>query len=386
MASPAQQGEADAVWMRLALDQARAAAAAGEVPVGSVLVRDGKLIATGRNAPILGHDPTAHAEIVALRAAAMAFGNYRLDGCTLYVTLEPCAMCSGAMLHARLARVVYGAPDPRTGAAGSVLNLFAEPRINHQTEVQGGMLAEECGTLLQDFFRQRRHAQQAARPTVLREDALRTPERRFEALPVGTVMSHYRERDGLRLHYLQAGGQGTAPLACLCLHGARGWSQRYAPLLEAFAATGQLALAPDLAGFGRSDKPKREDFHRQDWHVRDLTEWLDAWGVQPWVLVSDAADTGLARALLRLAPERFAGWLLLPSGRPDPAQDEMPYPDRGHRAGPRAFAAWPEDVAAAQPPASVRVLRIDANLDDSAAQIARQAVEYFRASSAPAAP
>jgi tRNA(adenine34) deaminase len=110
------------------------AAAAGEVPVGAVVVRRGEVIATGRNAPVDGHDPTAHAEIVALRAAAQALGNYRLDDCELFVTLEPCAMCSGAMLHARLKRVVFGAPDPKTGAAGSVLNLFAEPRLNHQTE------------------------------------------------------------------------------------------------------------------------------------------------------------------------------------------------------------------------------------------------------------
>ena len=123
----------DAHFMRLAIEQARLAAAAGEVPVGAVLVRAGQVIATGRNAPIAGHDPTAHAEIAALRAGAAALGNYRLDGCTLYVTLEPCTMCAGAMLHARLARVVYGAADAKTGAAGSVANPFADPRLNHQT-------------------------------------------------------------------------------------------------------------------------------------------------------------------------------------------------------------------------------------------------------------
>ncbi|MDU7587936.1 MAG: tRNA adenosine(34) deaminase TadA, partial [Acidovorax sp.] len=122
----------DAHWMREAIAQARAAQQAGEVPVGAVLVRDGQVIATGRNAPIAGHDPTAHAEMAALRAGAAQLSNYRLDGCTLYVTLEPCAMCSGAMLHARLPRVVYGAADAKTGAAGSVVNLFAEPLLNHQ--------------------------------------------------------------------------------------------------------------------------------------------------------------------------------------------------------------------------------------------------------------
>mgnify|MGYP000729903520 CR=1 FL=1 len=122
-------------FMQLALTEARAAMAAGEVPVGAIVVRGGQVIATGRNAPIDAHDPTAHAEINALRAAAAALGNYRLDDCELYVTLEPCAMCAGAMLHARLKRVVFGAPDPKTGASGSVLNLFANAQLNHQTQV-----------------------------------------------------------------------------------------------------------------------------------------------------------------------------------------------------------------------------------------------------------
>lgn len=146
----------DIVFMRQALDQAAQAALVGEVPVGAVVVKDGKVIASGRNAPIGGHDPTAHAEIVALRAAAQVLGNYRLPGCELYVTLEPCAMCVGAMLHARLARVVFGALDPKTGAAGSVLNLFEHKQLNHQTQVEGGVLAVECAAALQEFFRARR--------------------------------------------------------------------------------------------------------------------------------------------------------------------------------------------------------------------------------------
>lgn len=148
----------DAAFMRLALAQARAAMAAGEVPVGAVVVRDGQVIASGSNAPIGRRDPSAHAEIEALRAAALAVGNYRLIDCELFVTLEPCAMCVGAMLHARLKRVVFGAPDPKTGAAGSVLDLFANPRLNHQTQAQGGLLAQECADLLQEFFQQRRRA------------------------------------------------------------------------------------------------------------------------------------------------------------------------------------------------------------------------------------
>ena len=148
--------EADARYMGLALLEARKAWLAGEVPVGAVVVKDGEVIATGFNGPIGSHDPTAHAEVNALRAAAARLGNYRLPGCALYVTLEPCAMCSGAMMHARLARVVYAARDPKTGVCGSVLDLFALEQLNHHTEVLGGVLADEASGMLKAFFAERR--------------------------------------------------------------------------------------------------------------------------------------------------------------------------------------------------------------------------------------
>lgn len=147
---------ADETFMRRALELARSARAAQEVPVGAVIVLDGAVVGEGFNAPISLSDPTAHAEIRALREATARVRNYRLPGSTLYVTLEPCAMCVGAMLHARVARVVYGAPDPKTGAAGGVIDLFAESRLNHHAQVQGGVLALECGELLRDFFRMKR--------------------------------------------------------------------------------------------------------------------------------------------------------------------------------------------------------------------------------------
>lgn len=146
----------DADYMNMALELARQAAVLGEVPVGAVVVRDGEVIGRGFNRPIGGHDPSAHAEIAALRDAGQQVGNYRLPGATLYVTLEPCAMCIGAMFHARIARVVFGARDPKTGAAGSVLDLFAESRLNHHAVVEGGLLAAECGALLSSFFAARR--------------------------------------------------------------------------------------------------------------------------------------------------------------------------------------------------------------------------------------
>lgn len=142
--------------MRAALELAQQGLEAGEVPVGAVVVKDGEIVGRGFNAPISRHDPTAHAEIMALRDAAARLGNYRLVGCELYVTLEPCAMCSGAIMHARIARVVFGARDPKTGACGSVTDLFADRRLNHHTEVTGGMMAEECGALLSRFFAARR--------------------------------------------------------------------------------------------------------------------------------------------------------------------------------------------------------------------------------------
>jgi len=143
-------------YMQIALDLAQLAAAAGEVPVGAIVVKDGAIIGRGSNAPITTHDPTAHAEIRAMRDAAQHLGNYRLVDCTLYVTLEPCAMCSGAIQHARIAKLIYGASDPKTGACGSVVNLMAEPKLNHHTEITGGVMAEQCGALLSSFFSARR--------------------------------------------------------------------------------------------------------------------------------------------------------------------------------------------------------------------------------------
>lgn len=166
--------------MRLALDQAHNALLVGEVPVGAVILREGQVIATGYNRPITTHDPTAHAEIVALRHAAQLLENYRLPDCELYVTLEPCAMCAMALLHARCKRVVFGAADPKTGAAGSVLDLFAQARLNHQTTLRGGVLAPACGQLLRDFFAERRARQ--------RSEAEAPQASTVEAIPTGEAV------------------------------------------------------------------------------------------------------------------------------------------------------------------------------------------------------
>lgn len=150
----------DGRWMDEALALAREAGARGEVPVGAVVVKDGAVVGRGGNAPIAASDPTAHAEIAALRDAARTLGNYRLPGCELFVTLEPCAMCAGAILHSRIARVIYGARDPKTGVHGSVVDLFGVERLNHHTTVRGGVLADECSGVLSAFFAERRRKMQ----------------------------------------------------------------------------------------------------------------------------------------------------------------------------------------------------------------------------------
>ncbi|WP_395057214.1 tRNA adenosine(34) deaminase TadA [Polaromonas sp.] len=368
-------------FMRLALAQAAQAAAAGEVPVGAVLVYQGQVIATGRNAPIGDQDPTAHAEMLALRAGAAALGNYRLEDCELFVTLEPCAMCSGAMLHARLKRVVFGASDPKTGAAGSVLNLFGSAQLNHQTQVQGGVLAEECGAALQNFFRQRRAVQReetrAAHP--LRDDALRSPDAAFEGLPGYPWQPNYLadlpSLAGLRMHYLDE-GPSEAGLTYLCLHGNPAWSYLYRKMMPVFLEAGHRVVAPDMTGFGKSDKPKKDNFHSFDGHRQNLLELVERLDLRNIVLVVQDWGGLLGLTLPMAAPERYRGLLVMNTtlatgeqplsagflawremcarnpefdvgrlfsrGNPqmnaaECAAYNAPFPDKGHRAALRAF-------------------------------------------------
>lgn len=349
----------DAHWMSQALAQARAAAAAGEVPVGAVVVKDGQCLASGYNAPIAQHDPTAHAEMQALRAAAQRLGNYRLDGCTVYVTLEPCAMCAQAMLHARVARVVWGAAEPKTGAAGSVLDLFALPALNHQTAVQGGVLAQPCADLLRDFFAARR-ADARARAQPLRDDALRTPEAAFAAVwqtyPQWAACSHYwpvpetvnPASAGLRLHALDLAlshtGQATSQLQppWLCLHSPPAWWPQWADWAQARVAAGERVLLPDLVGFGQSDKPKRSDWHTLARHAAVLQGWLQALGVPVVRLAVAPGQQALAQVLQALPGTPVADRVQVPETALQPLPADWlaaPFPDRGHRAGPQA-ACW----------------------------------------------
>lgn len=391
----------DEDFMRLALAQARAAQDAGEVPVGAVIVRDGEVIGTGRNAPIAQNDPTAHAEINALRAAAKAMGNYRLEGCTLYVTLEPCAMCAGAMLHSRLARVVFGAPDPKTGAAGSVVNLFGQARLNHQTALLGGVLQHDCSAELAQFFRERRKDSRAAAQPV-RDDALRTPEARFDALPGYPWKPQYiadlPSLDGLRMHYLDE-GPADAPRTWLCLHGNPAWSYLYRKMIPVFLASGDRVIAPDLIGFGKSDKPKKDSAHTFSWHRRVLLELVERLDLKNVVLLVQDWGGILGLTLPMEHPHRYRGVLLmnttlatgdsplspgflawrsmcartpefdvarlLARGNPQMTEAELaaynaPFPDRGHRAALRAF-----------PP------MVPQDRDADGAAVSRQARDFF---------
>ena len=372
--------------MQLALTQAALAGQAGEVPVGAVVVCNGQVIATGRNAPIEGHDPTAHAEISALRAAAKVLGNYRLPDCTLYVTLEPCAMCSGAMLHARLKRVVFGAPDAKTGAAGSVINLFDQPQLNHQTALQGGVLASESAALLKDFFSQRRQ-ENTMQNHPLREDALRTSDAAFANLPgypwPPNYISDLPALGGLRMHYLD---EGKGPVTYLCLHGNPAWSYLYRKMIPEFLAAGHRVVVPDLIGFGKSDKPKKTSFHSFSTHRQILLELIERLDLQNVVLVVQDWGGILGLTLPMATPQcyqRYKGLLVMNTtlatgdvalskgflawremcannpgfdiarlfarGNPQMSALECaaynaPFPDTGHRAATKAFPAMVPDA------------------------------------------
>ena len=306
----------ESVFMHLAAIEAVKAGAAGEVPVGAVVVCDGEVIATGSNHPVSAHDPSAHAEMMALRAAAQKLGNYRLPECELYVTLEPCAMCAGAMLHARLKKVIFGAYDPKTGAAGSVIDLFANPQLNHQTGVQGGVLEQECGALLKDFFGSRRTREKQENTMT---GVLRTPDERFTGLPGYLFAPHYigdlKGYQGLRLHYLDEGrGDGPGPDAqkvFLCLHGQPTWSYLYRRMIPVFTAAGHRVIAPDFFGFGKSDKPVDEARYTFAFHRTMLLNLIERLDLRNIVLVVQDWGGLLGLTLPMEMPERFAGLLVM---------------------------------------------------------------------------
>ena len=390
--------QTDESFMQAAIEQAKLAAAAGEVPVGAVVVLDGQIIATGHNTCIASSDPSAHAEMVALRAAASALGNYRLTDCELFVTLEPCAMCVGAALQARLRRVVFGSADPKTGAAGSVINLFDNRLLNHQTQVHAGVLGTACSAMLRTFFQQKREVTRM-NSQIVREHALRTPDWRFDELPgypwAARYLTDLPALDGLRLHYLDEGST-AAPLTYLCLHGNPTWSYLYRKMIPVFLADGKRVVAPDLIGFGKSDKPKKDGFHTFSWHRQVLLEFIERLDLQNIVLVVQDWGGLLGLTLPMQAPNRYAGllvmnttlacgdsplsagflaWREMCANKPDfdigrlfargnPSMSaaecaayQAPFPDSGHRAATRAFPAMVPDAQTADGAIESRLAR-----------------------------
>jgi tRNA(adenine34) deaminase len=371
-------------FMRLALAQAQLALDAGEVPVGAVVVKDGVVVASGFNACISAHDPSAHAEVQAIRAAAAQLGNYRLDGCSLYVTLEPCTMCTGAIVNARLARVVYGAQEPKTGACGSVCNVLANTAINHHTQVTAGVLAQDCMALMSGFFRERRHMSKlTAQP--LRDDALRTPEQAFAHVPDYAFEPHYVSDlpalGGWRMHYVDEGPK-DAPVTWLLLHGNPTWSYVWRHWITHLRSLGHRVVAPDLVGFGKSDKPKKDQAHHFDLHrdaLLQLIEHLDLshihLAVQDWggllgltlpMAAPQRFDALLAMNTTLATGDKplgagFEAWRQFCADKPNfsvsglmqracahltPAEAQAydaPFPDAGHRAALRRFPAMVMD-------------------------------------------
>jgi tRNA(adenine34) deaminase len=306
------------------------------------------------------------------------------------------------MLHSRLRRVVFGARDPKTGAAGSVLDLFAEPRLNHRTVVAGGVLADDCGRLLADFFAARRQEARTAVPP-LREDAVRTPDERFQDLPgypwAPRYLADLPPLAGLRMHYLDE-GPVDAPLTWLCLHGNPAWSYLYRKMIPVFLAEGHRVVAPDLPGFGKSDKPKKETAHRFGWHRQVLLDFVERLDLRNVVLVVQDWGGLLGLTLPMESPGRYRGLLVMNTtlatgeaplsagflawrdmcarnpefdvarlfarGNPQMSAAECaaynaPFPDRGHRAALRAFPPLVPEFA-----------------DSEGADLSRQARDFWR--------
>jgi tRNA(adenine34) deaminase len=305
----------DEAWMTEALLSAKQGASRAEVPVGAVVVHEGVVIARAHNSTLHHYDPTAHAEMEALRMAAQQLGNYRLDECEMYVTLEPCAMCAGAIMNARIRRLVYGAHEPKTGAAGSVVDLFSNDKLNHQTKLVSGVLAEPCAQVMKDFFSQQRIDHKNKAQTMrLRDDCVRTPDSAFEQIPDYPWAGHYVNDlpalNGIRIHYLDEGPPDAA-VTWLCLHGNPAWSYLYRKMIPLFLKRGHRVIAPDLPGFGKSDKPKKVSVHTFDWHRQVLLELIERIDLKHIHLVVQDWGGLLGLTLPMEAPHRYDALLVM---------------------------------------------------------------------------
>lgn len=324
----------DRHFMQLALSQAREADQAGEVPVGAVVVQNNQVIASAHNAPRSQNDPTAHAEINAIRDAAQMLGNYRLEDCTLYVTLEPCVMCCGALLNARFKRVVFGASEPKTGAVGSVVHLLEQPILNHQTQWLGGVLADEAAQLLQVFF-ERRRQERLEHKTPLRDDALRPHVDLSHGFNLPWQWSRFATEwtslHGWRLHWFD--NLRAPAISSVYLHGLSSWSAAYLALMQ----SSEHAVAIDLLGFGLSDKPKKENGYSVALHVDVLCDFFKHIAPMAQRLFAPLSMQPICLAVQQAIPHLQLTVLEEPLMSSSLLQ--APYSDKGHLAGVRALTA-----------------------------------------------
>lgn len=355
MPTQSTQHTRDLYGMRLALEQATLAANMQEVPVGAVIIAaDGKtVLGKAHNRTISNHDPSAHAEILALRQAAHSIQNYRLQGCTVYITLEPCTMCAAAMLHARVARVVYAVLDTKTGAAGSVLNLFTQAQLNHHTTItqlnrdetstEGQQIQQACAEQLQQFFNQRRreHRQQRqhAAHATLRDDALRTNTQIFASIPtIAALQKHSawhlapdttleKNKPFWRMHYWDTEKKTNKPTVIL-LHGYASYGLLWADTTHKLQQLDVRVLVPDMLGFGQSDKPKKPSKHTLAWHTHILQTWLQAVDITHTnTIIVVACDStchllpNIMRQLPQRSPQTHCAIALLPPQIQDPQKN-----------------------------------------------------------------
>ncbi len=317
--------DSDQAKMGVALEQAHLAKTVGEVPVGAAVFLGEQLISKAHNLPVSSHNPCAHAEILALQEAGRQLGNYRLEGCTLFVSLEPCVMCAGAILNSRIKRLVFGAKDERAGAAGSVLNVFENPSLNAHTQVHSGFMAEDCAKPLVDFFKLRRAQTKVVREQTqqyLREDALRPEMNELQRLMLpwqeaGLVSTHVNDLPclpGLRLHHW--GAPLPAESDCerktwVCLHGLGSSGAFFAPWAIERARLGERVLMPDLMGFGLSDHMRSAARVDLQTLVLMLEEWFDRMNLQRVHLMSHDWSAQLALVLVPRLGSKVASWVCL---------------------------------------------------------------------------
>jgi tRNA(adenine34) deaminase len=334
--------------MQVALAQAQKAAEKGEVPVGAAIYQHGVLIAQAHNAPISLCDPSAHAEVLVLKEAAKVLGNYRLEDCTLYVSLEPCAMCAGAIFNARVREVVYAARDAKSGAAGSVVNLFADSRINHHARIRGGVLEQQSVALLQDFFnvQRRLHRQAAAHAkSFLREDAVRRSLESLACLASSSLNSSFyvlKAVPGMRLHYLHAEPSSSpSGKTYVCLHGANTCSALFEPVFASLLSSGARVLAPDALGFGASDRFKKSRAYDFSLLMQSLMEWISFMDLKDICFITHDASVIWALLLKVLLPERVVCVLALnPCLKPSVLPESGLGVERDQGVGPHLSALY----------------------------------------------